>query len=119
MKRPMLRVSLVVLVVLVAAAVATVDTAALHRAIAAGQASALIEFADGSPGPVHQPVAHTFRITRAQPFVSLAGIDSADQITTEIAKKVVKKKTTATAQRACPRTFGRPHRRCSEAWRRA
>jgi hypothetical protein len=46
----------------------------IRRAIAAGQASALIEFADGSPGPVHQPVAHTFRITRAQPFVSLAGM---------------------------------------------
>ncbi len=46
----------------------------IRQAIAAGKAATLIEFADGSPGPVHSSVVNRFEITKKQPFVSLAGM---------------------------------------------
>lgn len=46
----------------------------IRQAIAARTAATLIEFEDGSPGPVHPPVMHTIQVDQDHPLVSLVGM---------------------------------------------
>ena len=46
----------------------------IHQAIKDGTATSVIAFADGSPGPVHEPVMNRFEVGRSQPLVSLVGM---------------------------------------------
>jgi len=46
----------------------------IKKAIKDGRAGALIELSEGSPGPVHPSVMHTFRIDQRHPMVSLVGM---------------------------------------------
>lgn len=46
----------------------------IREAIRQGKVGSLIEFADGSPGPVHPTVTHMFTITKEFPMVSLVGM---------------------------------------------
>ena len=46
----------------------------IRQAIADGTASTLIEFDEGSPGPVHPAVQQRIQVTRGHPLVSLVGM---------------------------------------------
>lgn len=46
----------------------------IRQAITAGKAATLIEFKDGSPGPIHPSVSNRFEITKSRSLVSLAGM---------------------------------------------
>lgn len=48
--------------------------AEIKKAIADGTAGSLIEASEGSAGPVHPVVMHTFRVDRNYPIVSLVGM---------------------------------------------